>query len=815
MTKELESTDHTTAGNAKRLTQYANSPRFKAILDSATEQLNPLETEFQNFKTMLTIATAEGANLDLVGDILNAPSRPTDDEDFRNLLYGLVAAYNATGRPDEIKTLVELILRTDDVVIRDSAWLHQPRPGPGFTIHAFGAVIPPDESILLDAILIAKAAGVEFFGITVTSGAYLPVFSFVQDPDTNGGPFLIQNDDAGVAPPPSPVELETTNSTTNLLQLDNGTGFGVQTIEANATGTVSAVEVMIRKINSPVADIFLEIREDDGIQVPGVDGQALVATSNLIAAATVSTTTAFVSFSFAAPFNLTDLADYSVALKYTNVTTINATDRMIWAGANSNEYFDGELWEAAGGAGGTTIDQTVTFANIALLNDVDEGWAQSFEAPATGDLDSINFTMRKTGSPTGVMRAFLYTHTGGDPDAGSLLASSVDFDMATIIGDNFPVTFAWSVTPSVTSGTDYWIVFRPSGTWQNQRNLFLTAWEDENDLMSQSWTQLYAGTMYAIEVVLQKQGAPTGNLFMDIYTDTGGDPDSGVLLGTSDAFDLTTISGFGTNRYKFIFSTTFALPVGNYFFVCRASGTNMSGSDRVNLWGSNLYAGGEWNRYDDSGSGWQNPVGLDWEFYLHDSDLLLDGPNTLELKGSLVDDYPDGTFESDSGFGWNDQANRDAAFEITVLGGGPPPPVQSDPNWDAGVRLFTQEPTPPSSAVGQVTDVTFAPDVSAGNTINFQIQSTNQGLRPETAIAVPFNTSVAQTYADLETAIEAAFPSIVLSVDTIATGVTVNFSGGFGAHTIICIVTGGAAVVVTTNNTTEADLDAGHYSLRF
>ena len=127
--------------------------------------------------------------------------------------------------------------------------------------------------------------------------------------------------------------------------------------------------------------------------------------------------------------------------------------------------------------------------------------------------------------------------------------------------------------------------------------------------------------------------------------------------------------------------------------VMRAGGgTNLSGANRLVCWGSNTQTtpvGEDFNRYDNSGAGWLDPVGQDWFFKINDSDLFLDGTNNMQMKGTVTNDYADGEWQREDGFGWDAISNRDAAFEITVLGAAPP--VQSDPNWDAGVRLFTTE----------------------------------------------------------------------------------------------------------------------------
>lgn len=185
MTKELEVVEHESSGNEKLLSQYKDSPIFGVLLDTFTSKLNEFEEQVTKFKTELTINTAVGVNLDLIGDILNSPTRPVDDERFREVLFGLVAAYNSEGRASDLLTIIRKLIVADEYLIFDG-----PNPAT-FQIILTGAVIPADPSLVISLIDLSKSLGVKFDGLTINPAGFLPIFAFESDGDGDAGPFAL------------------------------------------------------------------------------------------------------------------------------------------------------------------------------------------------------------------------------------------------------------------------------------------------------------------------------------------------------------------------------------------------------------------------------------------------------------------------------------------------------------------------------------------------------------------------------------------------------------------------------------------------
>lgn len=98
---------------------------------------------------------------------------------------------------------------------------------------------------------------------------------------------------------------------------------------------------------------------------------------------------------------------------------------------------------------------------------------QSFNASLGDKLTSVKFYLQRLGSPTGVINAVLYAHSGtygtSSVPTGSALATSDDFDPSTIATDAFYLyTFTFSGVNQYTliSGTKYCIELQvKSGSW--------------------------------------------------------------------------------------------------------------------------------------------------------------------------------------------------------------------------------------------------------------------------------------------------------------------------------------------------------------
>lgn len=174
MVQPIEVVDHSAEAFDNILLQYKSSPIFLNFINSFLEELNSLETEYDLFRTILTLANAEGTNLDGWGRILSTPTRPADDDTFRVLLYALIGAYNSNGRPADIRALILSVLRADDIFIDDNGEAT-------FAFTVFNPVFTFDPELVTEIVSLAKPAGVEFLGYTVADLYSEETLSFAGD----------------------------------------------------------------------------------------------------------------------------------------------------------------------------------------------------------------------------------------------------------------------------------------------------------------------------------------------------------------------------------------------------------------------------------------------------------------------------------------------------------------------------------------------------------------------------------------------------------------------------------------------------------
>jgi len=117
------------------------------------------------------------------------------------------------------------------------------------------------------------------------------------------------------------------------------------------------------------------------------------------------------------------------------------------------------------------------------------------------------------------------------------------------------------------------------------------------EFVEQPFTTTGAGDVSTIDIKAQSQGAPGNHAYLEIQTDSGGDP-SGTVLGTSDLFNpvgapgsvisvnfSTPVSLSASTNYHYVFKRDDALSVANYYDVRTGAGP---GND------CQVYAAGAW-----------------------------------------------------------------------------------------------------------------------------------------------------------------------------------------------------------------------------
>ena len=101
------------------LTQYKSATNIKALIDAFMEQVQEVEDSLQTFPTARALATATGAQLDGIGEILDLERGTFDDAVYRIILYAKIAEYNSNGTINDIINMLILCSGCIDVTINE------------------------------------------------------------------------------------------------------------------------------------------------------------------------------------------------------------------------------------------------------------------------------------------------------------------------------------------------------------------------------------------------------------------------------------------------------------------------------------------------------------------------------------------------------------------------------------------------------------------------------------------------------------------------------------------------------------------------
>lgn len=121
-----------------------------------------------------------------------------------------------------------------------------------------------------------------------------------------------------------------------------------------------------------------------------------------------------------------------------------------------------------------------------------------------------------------------------------------------------------------------------------------------------------------INLLVNKGGTPSDNLYIEIQTDSSGAPSGTVVTnGTSSTLAGGSVTGGAYANYKFTFATPPSLTSGTtYWIVARRSGA-VDGANYFRLAGSNssVYSGGNLSTYDSTSGTWSATAAADLSFH--------------------------------------------------------------------------------------------------------------------------------------------------------------------------------------------------------
>lgn len=155
---DLEGASHASDAVVDSLDQYGERPRFHAFLEALMDRVQSLEDLGQEELVMRSVYTAEGVQLDVLGEIVGLERGELADDEYRIFILGKIFANLSDGKSSEIAELLTDILDHDTVSVRE-LW-----PA-GLEIYADGVDYPVVTNRLMKFMV---AAGV-YYGFVYSS----------------------------------------------------------------------------------------------------------------------------------------------------------------------------------------------------------------------------------------------------------------------------------------------------------------------------------------------------------------------------------------------------------------------------------------------------------------------------------------------------------------------------------------------------------------------------------------------------------------------------------------------------------------------
>lgn len=147
---------------------------------------------------------------------------------------------------------------------------------------------------------------------------------------------------------------------------------------------------------------------------------------------------------------------------------------------------------------------------------------------------------------------------------------------------------------------------------------------NNNTVLGQSFTPTLNGPLNKVTIPLKKEGAPTGNIWLEIHAD-GADPTAAAQLGADSALvDVSTCNGAAFTDVDFTFANITLSPGTKYWILLYGDYTEQV--DVGVYWSVDTtspgYAGGNGGRYGNGGAAWEEIAGYDANFNQYSDDAV-------------------------------------------------------------------------------------------------------------------------------------------------------------------------------------------------
>lgn len=195
---ELEQvTDHEEQAYGLLLDQYAEKPRIAALLASYTQEVQELEDAIWGVRIGRFLDNAEGAQLDVIGKLVDEPRNDRPDNIYKVLIAGKIRVNWSHGHPDDVIAVVRLVQGTENThryvdafpasleIVFQNDFVETDR----------GFVAPELEQVIADLVQRARPAGVHSAVLAVDEGGTPLALEYDDDVPVTGDEGLSYDDD--------------------------------------------------------------------------------------------------------------------------------------------------------------------------------------------------------------------------------------------------------------------------------------------------------------------------------------------------------------------------------------------------------------------------------------------------------------------------------------------------------------------------------------------------------------------------------------------------------------------------------------------
>lgn len=119
MTNVVIISDHSTRALSRLTEQFKGKENIQALVEMFMEELNELEVTGFQLLLQRSVADAEGAQLDIIGEHVGLPRGGRTDTEYRIAVYGKIAQNSSDGSAPTVYQLVKTLTGSSTVRIID------------------------------------------------------------------------------------------------------------------------------------------------------------------------------------------------------------------------------------------------------------------------------------------------------------------------------------------------------------------------------------------------------------------------------------------------------------------------------------------------------------------------------------------------------------------------------------------------------------------------------------------------------------------------------------------------------------------------